>query len=208
MEAQNVSEIDINFLQSIQNYLLSDSDFPLDFPCDATIANYDDEYTTQMVEELLMCNTNDAGGVEEPPPQGVPAPVVEWKSNDGGGVAQAPPQCARASPVEWKRTRGEASAVGKFAAEIRDPAKKESRMWLGTYETPEEAALAYDRAAFKLRGSRARVNFPHLVGSGIPEPTRSLSGTNSRVIIDKAFSSPSLTQINVLSKKMKIYVAN
>ncbi|WJX10945.1 ethylene-responsive transcription factor [Trifolium repens] len=49
---------------------------------------------------------------------------------------------------------------GKFAAEIRDPNKKGSRVWLGTFETAIEAAKAYDKAAFQMRGSKAIMNFP------------------------------------------------
>lgn len=87
---------------------------------------------------------------------------------------------------------------GKYAAEIRDSTKKGARVWLGTYDTAEEAALAYDKAALRIRGPRAYLNFPL-------ETVATAMGIENDFKFGSSFSSCDGNRRNVCESRKRVF---
>lgn len=97
-------------------------------------------------------------------------PATQTSSRKGCMRGKGGPENA-SCPYKGVRQR----TWGKWVAEIREP-NQGSRIWLGTFNTSHEAAIAYDAAARKLYGADAKLNLPH-INRRSPYPVYSSANT-------------------------------
>ncbi|KAK4266944.1 hypothetical protein QN277_023801 [Acacia crassicarpa] len=160
----------------------------------------DDEYEhfqnrimKRFVHEIRMEKCSNSPANSEVHGGGTNNSVLKQRSRRNNSGEVRPVKSEQVNPKVKKYRGVRLRPWGRFSAEIRDPVRGQ-RLWLGTFDTAEEAAMSYDRAAIRIKGANATTNIlqaPPKIGQVIEESeSNSMMVNNIELFKEPHVSSP------------------